>query len=117
MNGSWKKSIYLQREALALEVHAPLAHLAAQCVSYWGGRAQLNAILAAGFAGIPYCASVYCLNTDAIQICDSGGEAGLALEHFGRDRSQRPYMKEAAPASGFLLSDAYIAVCMGIGHR
>jgi hypothetical protein len=114
MNDSWKKGIYLQREALALAVHAPLAQLAAQCVPVWGDRAQFNEVLAAGFADIPYCASVYCLNTDAIQISDSVGAAGLALEHFGRDRSQRPYMKEAVPAWGFLLSDAYIGL---LGHR
>jgi hypothetical protein len=31
-------------------------------------------------------------------------------EHFRRDRSERPYMKEPIPAWGFLLSDAYISL-------
>ncbi len=114
MKGSWKESIYLQREELARKLHEPLAHLAARCTSAWGDRAQLNAILTAGFAGIPHTTFLYCVGTDGIQICDNVGGAGLAPEHFGRDRSQRPYMKEAVPAWGFLLSDAYISL---IGHR
>ena len=114
MKNSWKESIYLQREALAQQVHEPLAHLAEQCAPAWGDREQLNAILVQGFVDIPYCSFVYCLNTDGIQICDNVGEAGLAPEHFGRDRSQRPYMKEAVPSWGFLLSDAYIGL---LGHR
>ncbi len=114
MKSSWKEGIYLQREALALEVHEPLARLAEQCAPVWGHREQLNEILAQGFVGIPYCSFLYCLNTDGIQICDNVGEAGLAPEHFGRDRSQRPYMKEAVPSWGFLLSDAYIGLA---GHR
>lgn len=109
MKNSWKESIYLQREELARKLHEPLAQLAEQCTPAWGDREQLDAILAQGFASIPYCAFLYCLNTDGIQICDNVGQAGVAPEHFGRDRSQRPYMKEAVPAWGFLLSDAYIS--------
>ena len=110
MKSSWKDSIYLQREELARKLHEPLAHLAERCSPAWGDRAQLNAILAQGYASIPYCTFLYCVGTDGMQICDNIGEAGLAPEHFGRDRSQRPYMKEAVPAWGFLLSDAYISL-------
>jgi hypothetical protein len=31
-------------------------------------------------------------------------------QHFGRDRSDRPYMRNSVPASGFLLSDAYLSL-------
>ena len=110
MKSSWKDSIYLQREELARKLHEPLAHLAERCSPAWGDRAQLDAILAQGYASIPYCTFLYCVGTDGMQICDNIGEAGLAPEHFGRDRSQRPYMKEAVPAWGFLLSDAYISL-------
>ena len=114
MKGSWKESIYLQREELARKLHEPLAQLAERCRPAWGDRAQLNAILTEGFASIPHCSFLYCVNTDGIQICDNVGQAGLAPEHFGRDRSQRPYMMEAVPAWGFLLSDAYISL---MDHR
>lgn len=110
MKNSWKEGIYLQREELARKLHDPLANLAVQCTSAWGDREKLDAILAAGFAEIPHCAFLYCVGTDGIQICDNVGQAGLEPADFGRDRSHRPYMKEAVPAWGFLLSDAYISL-------
>lgn len=114
MNNSLKDSIYLQREELALKLHEPMARLAGQCVPAWGERERLEAILAEGFDGIPHCTSLYCVDAGGRQICDSIGKAGAAPEHFGRDRSQRPYMQEAVPPWGFLLSDAYISLN---GHR
>lgn len=114
MKKAWKDSIYLQREDLARKLHEPLAQLARKCTPAWGEREQLDAILAEGLAGIPYCTFLYCVDAGGIQICDNVGRAGLAPEHFGRDRSSRPYMKEAVPSWGFLLSDAYISL---MGNR
>jgi hypothetical protein len=114
MKDSWKESIYRQREELARKLREPLAHLAERCTPAWGDRERLDAILVEGFASIPHRTSLYCLGTDGIQISDNVGQAGLGPEHFGRDRSQRPYMKEVVPSWGFLLSDAYISLT---GHR
>jgi hypothetical protein len=36
--------------------------------------------------------------------------SGLHTAHYGRDRSERPYMRSAVPASGFLLSEAYLSL-------
>jgi len=110
MKKSWKDSIYLQREELAHTLREPLTQLAEKCTQAWGNRERLNAILMEGFATIPYCTFLYCVGTDGVQICDNVGQAGFAPEHFGRDRSQRPYMKEVVPSWGFLLSDAYISL-------
>ena len=110
MKNSWQENIYLRREELAQKLHEPLANLAELCTPAWGNREQLDAMLASSFANIPYCTYLYCLNIDGIQICDNIGKAGVASGHFGRDRSRRPYMKEAVPAWGFLLSDAYISL-------
>lgn len=118
MTSPWKDSIYLQREQLALFLQEPLARLATQCAPAWGDHERLNSVLLAGFPGIPHCTFVYCLGFDGIQICDNVGAApdddagapALIPGHFGRDRSQRPYMNEAVPAWGFLLSDAYISL-------
>jgi hypothetical protein len=110
MQISWKDSIYLQREKLAQLLHEPLARLAEQCAPAWGDRERLNAVLLAGFPGIPHCTYLYCVDVDGIQVCDNVGESGLVPDHFGRDRSQRPYMQEAVPVWGFLLSDAYISL-------
>ncbi|MDD5391213.1 MAG: PDC sensor domain-containing protein [Gallionellaceae bacterium] len=118
MTNPWKDSIYLQREQLALLLREPLARLAEQCAPAWGEREPLNAVLMDGFAGIPHCTFLYCLGFDGVQICDNIGVAvgndtakpEVIPDHFGRDRSQRPYMMEAVPAWGFLLSDAYISL-------
>lgn len=114
MTSPWKDGIYLQREQLALLLQEPLARLAAQCAPAWGDHERLNAVLLEGFFGIPHCTFLYCLGFDGIQLCDNiGADAGqpcLIPGHFGRDRSQRPYMNEAVPAWGFLLSDAYISL-------
>jgi hypothetical protein len=110
MNKSWKESIYLQREELAKMLHEPIAHLAELCVTVWGNRENLNETLLKGYAGIPHCDFLYCVDRSGQQLSDNVGKDGLNLNHFGRDRSQRPYMKEAVPSWGFLLSDAYISL-------
>ena len=110
MKLSWKDSIYLQREQLARLLREPIARLAEMCAPAWGDRERLNAILQDGFVSIPHCTYLYCVGTDGVQICDNIHQSGRLPEHFGRDRSQRPYMKEAVPSWGFLLSDAYISL-------
>lgn len=109
MKISLKDSIYQQREQLARILHGPLAQLAQACTKYWGNRSELNTVLLDSFGCIPYCTYLYCIGTDGVQICDNIGRSGVAPEHFGRNRSQRPYMQEAVPTWGFLLSDAYIS--------
>ena len=110
MESAWKESIYLQREQLGQLLREPLTRLAELCAPVWGDRKRLDALLTEHFAEIPHCASLYCIGTDGVQICDDVTAEGLELGHFGRDRSQRPYMQEEVPEWGFLLSDAYISL-------
>lgn len=110
MNNSWKDSIYQQREALAEILRAPLAQLAEHCVPAWGQCDAMDAALMAHFSGIPHCSVLYCMSMDGLQLCNNVGAAGIVPGHVGRDRSQRPYMKESVPIWGFLLSDAYIGL-------
>ncbi len=110
MQSSWKDNIYQQREQLALMLREPLATLAEQCAPLWGRRNELNTALIASFETIPHCTYLYCLDTDARQISDNITKQGVLPGHFARDRSHRPYMKEAVPVWGFLLSDAYISL-------
>jgi hypothetical protein len=91
-------------------LRGPLARLAKKCVPVWGDRGKLDEVLLEGFSGIPYCTFLYVLETDGVQISDNVSASGLMPEHFRRDRSERPYMKEPIPAWGFLLSDAYISL-------
>jgi hypothetical protein len=110
MQTSWKDSIYLQREQLASTLHQPMASLAERCATAWGDREGLNRVLAEGFPEIPHSAFLYCLGTDGVQVSDNLGPEGPEPGHFGRNRADRPYMREPVPPWGFLLSDAYISL-------
>jgi hypothetical protein len=70
----------------------------------------LNELLNDSLKNIPHCSGLYCLDCNGIQVTDNITEQGRLPGHAGRDRSQRPYMKEAMPEWGFLLSDAYIGL-------
>ncbi|MHB1145377.1 MAG: PDC sensor domain-containing protein [Thiobacillus sp.] len=108
MKQSWKDSIHQQREELARILREPLGQLAGRLAPAWGDRDALNAILVENFSSIPHCSMLYCVDMDGIQICSNVGPMGIVPGYFESDRSQRPYMQEAVPIWGFLLSDAYI---------
>ncbi len=110
MTTNWKDNIYLQRKQLAEQLRQPMADLAAKCAPVWHDRAALEQVLKDNFATIPYCTFLYCLDPNGVQICDNIGREGVVPGHMGRDRTDRPYMKEAMPSWGFLLSDTYISL-------
>ena len=114
MNNGLKESIQKQRKALEAILADPLARIAEECARNWGERETLDEILARHLEDVPHCTFLYALNTNGTQITDNVSASGLLPEHFGRDRSQRPYMKEVVPATGFLLSEAYISL---LGRR
>ncbi len=113
MKETWKDAIHRQRVSLAGELQAPLGKLATLCAGVWGSREQLDIVLEGNFSSIPYCMFLYALDTRGIQVSDNISHGGLLPEHYGRDRSQRPYMREAVPAWGFLLSNAYLSLRAG----
>ena len=88
----------------------PLTLLAEKCAPAWGDRDRLNAVLLQGFSGIPYCCYLYAVDTCCVQTSDNVIATGLMPGYYQRNRAERPYMKEAMPAWGFLLSDAYISL-------
>ena len=110
MEDVFKDTVYRQREAVARLLHELIARLAEACVSAWGDRAQLNAVLLSSLPQISSCRELFVVNREGIQVSDNVNGSGLEVDHFGRDRSQRPYMREAVPAWGFLLSDAYVSL-------
>ena len=108
MNQSWKDCIYRQREELARMLREPLEQLAERLAPAWGDCDALDAVLGENFSSIPHCSVLYCVDMDGIQICNNVCPTGIVPGYLGSDRSQRPYMQEAVPTWGFLLSDAYI---------
>lgn len=109
-----KKAIEYQRDYLEARLHEPLADIAIRLSAVWPRREALDSVLETAIREIPEATFLYALNTEGVQLSDNISRSGLLPEHFGRDRSQRPYMKEAVPADGFLLSDAYISL---LGRR
>lgn len=103
-----------QRARLQSQLSEPLARAAGRIARAWPERSELDAVLAEVLPDIPHATFVYALNVDGIQISDNVAAGGILPEHYGRDRSQRPYMKEVVPADGFLLSQAYISL---LGRR
>ncbi len=110
MKDALKDAIHRQRVALAELLSAPLAELAWKAAAVWGQREDLLIVLKDGFRSVPHCMFLYALDTNGIQISDFVRLGGLLPEHYGSDRSQRPYMREAVPSWGFLLSDAYLSL-------
>jgi hypothetical protein len=104
-----KDAIHQQRLSLAELLWAPMEKLAEQCAVVWGQRETLDSILSDNFRKVPHCLFLYVLDRNGIQISDNISASGLLPEHYGRDRSQRPYMREPVPSWGFLLSDAYLS--------
>jgi len=104
-----KDAIHRQRISLAELLRAPLENLAEQCAAVWGQREDLDIVLSDNFRKVPHCLFLYVLDKNGIQISDNITAGGLLTGHYGRDRSQRPYMHEPVPSWGFLLSDAYLS--------
>jgi len=110
MKQTLRQSIQKQRESLEQSLITPLAKIAFVCEAVWPDRQKLDDVLIESLKKIPNCTFLYALDTNGIQISDNISASGLLPDHFGRDRSQRPYMKELVPVSGFLLSEAYISL-------
>ena len=110
MKKPWKDAVHQQRIALAERLSLPLAKLAVNCEPVWKNREKLDKVLLDGFASVPDRLYMYALDTNGIQISDNVTAEGIIQEHYGRDRSSRPYMREVVPAWGFLLSDAYLSL-------
>ena len=104
------ESVAHQRGALANLLREPLALAAQACSLAWPSRAGLNAALTHALNALPACKYMYALDTRALQLSDNISHQGLIETDYGRDRADRPYMNEAVPNQGFLLSQAYISL-------
>ncbi|HHJ13880.1 MAG TPA: hypothetical protein ENJ79_05815 [Gammaproteobacteria bacterium] len=107
---AWKEVIRHQRASLLERLLDPMRELAAACELAWPRREALTQALLEGFGSIPDAMYLYVVDLEGRQKSDNVGREGIMPEHFGRDRSSRPYMKEADPSRDFVLSEAYISL-------
>ena len=107
---SWKESIARQRRELERMISVPLAKIAERCAEVWPERELLDKILMSALHELPYCQFLYVTDLHCRQISDNASPKGLLPEHFGRDRSTRPYMDQVLPVEGMILSEAYLSL-------
>ncbi|MCK4709182.1 MAG: PDC sensor domain-containing protein [Gammaproteobacteria bacterium] len=110
MNPDLQRQIDRQRDSLVGMISTPLGELAEECSSVWPDRELLNQLLITVLIELPYCKYLYAMDTNALQICDNASHEGLLTDHYGRDRSDRPYMDTVVPAYACLLSESYISL-------
>jgi hypothetical protein len=109
MDSALHAAIDQQRQILRGWLSFSLINLADDCRQAWGDRSRLEDRLLAGIAEVPYCKYVYLLDAQACQVTANASRNGLRPEHFGRDRSERPYLAQALAGEDFTLSLAYIS--------
>ena len=110
VNTTLQQSIARQRDELGALLREPLQQLALRCSQVWGDRARLEAVLGEALNSLSHCKFLYALDTDAVQVSANISREGLIAADYGRDRSQRPYLREMVPGVDFLLSGAYISM-------
>ncbi len=98
-----------QRILLRGLLSAPMKRLAHHCAEVWADRDALEQCLVNGLASLPSCKYLYVLDRDTNQITANVTSRGLLPEHFGRNRADRPYLRDALAGDPFSLSDAYIS--------
>jgi hypothetical protein len=110
MNSSnLKETIRIQREKLTAMLGETMRELAAKCVLLLKDREELDKLLGDALPQLSYCKHLYVLNSYGIQVSDNITHSGREVEHFGRNRMDRPYMQGIIGVTDFKLSDAYIS--------
>ncbi len=110
MLSTLKQSIQRQRTSLYNMLLDPMQSAARTCAKVWGDRDKLNERLIQTQHNLPYSRYLYALDTNAIQLSDNICPEGIESHDFGRDRTERPYMKEISSEHDMTLSEAYISL-------
>ena len=109
MGQALQTAVNRQRLLLSSRLSGLMSKLAEQCRAVWPDRTSLEDLLVREFEIQPYCKYLYALDDKAHQITSNVSRTGLMPESFGRDRSDRPYLKDAITGKTFTLSNAYIS--------
>jgi len=109
MGQALQTAVNRQRLLLSSRLSGLLSKLSEECRSVWPDRTALEKLLVKEYEIQPYCKYLYILDDKARQISSNVSRKGLRPKNFGRDRSERPYMKDAIAGAVFSLSNAYIS--------
>ncbi len=97
--------LHEDREKLGKLMHAPMTALASDLSTCWGDEEKMAAALQAGLERLPY-------GRQAVALTDHGERIGPLMGRKGEkeakaDWSREPWLQEAMPPWGFLLSKAH----------
>lgn len=106
---SLKAATQKQREELTGLLGPAMAALATSCGGVLDDRDRVEAALAAALRAMPHCKHLFALDAHGRQFVDNITRDGRDPAHFGRDRSQRPYLQGVVGSTDFKLSEAYIS--------
>ncbi len=109
-NSPLKERILRQRATLHNMLIDPMQRVAKRCAKVWDDRRALDELLLESVPKVPYITYLYVLDTRGRQVSANASPQGLIEADFGRDRSQRPYMKNLAADKDMTLSEAYISL-------
>jgi len=104
-----RTAILKQREMLTSLISRAMRKLSRECVALMDDRAALEQRLTKALDEIPDCKHLYVMDANGLQIVANITRQGPDLEHFGRNRSKRPYMQGILGSTNFRLSEAYIS--------
>lgn len=99
-----------QRATLYNMLIDPMHRAATRLSGVWQDREALDDELLSSMRKVPYVSYLYALDLQARQVSSNASSKGLVTEDFGRDRSERPYIKQLDPEMDMVLSDAYISL-------
>ena len=109
MTQSLQDTISRQREMLTDLLAVAMQRLANNCAELIPDRNALENVLAEAFPTTRYCKHLYVLDANMVQLTSNITRDGADETHFGRDRSDRPYMQGIVGTTDFRLSEAYIS--------
>lgn len=109
MGKAIQTAITSQRLLLRSRLVHIMEHLADDCARVWPERLALEQALIDGREVMPYCKYLYVLDATAKQLTANISQDGLLEDSYGRERAERPYMKEVMAGEPFSLSQAYIS--------
>ena len=103
------ETIKAQRAVLASRLEAPMSGLAGQCARSWHEHDRLDEILRVVLADMPVCQLIYAIDTNGRQISSNVGRDAIDRGKYGQNLAHRPYLSNAIPYKGFMLSDVYLS--------
>ena len=103
-----------QRTMLTRYLRSAMEHLSAECAANWYEQAALDKALSDALSGMPLCGLIYAVNTEGVQVSSNVMPSLTDHTKFGQNLASRPFLSNAVPYMGFILSEVYVSE---IGRR